>query len=371
MTERLTDEAAQALADRIAYVYCVGFPHAPRETLVWRAMQYGALLAIFEIEVRHAVAVRLKKAHRETCAEEALAALVARAALTDTGALLDTHVVTPETPDETTARMKADMDHRLDDPVVRASVCRLPKGYTLAERPTNTSERERVARAYVTHKGWDWYQAECDEDAGCCQCLSCYYQGSLTIPDVREAEMQAADAAIAAMDRPTTSASVVDAVDWATKMIEKTGVESAADYYWLDSRPGKPPHSAPPTQSQEVRMADPTIPGLDAAVTIGSRALFYSEYPRALWEDLDDLDRRAYREQVRAVLTAAYCHLIEPAIRAAREDVRERCAMAVPLRSDDGFEEPWDNGYNAAIEEATSLIRALPLTDPTESPEAV
>ena len=85
MTERLTDEAAQELADSIAYVHCVGFPHAPRETLVWRAVQYGALAAIRAIEARHTVVVALKKAHRETCAEEALAALVARAALTDTG----------------------------------------------------------------------------------------------------------------------------------------------------------------------------------------------------------------------------------------------------------------------------------------------
>lgn len=86
MTERLTDEAAQAMADRIAYVHYVGFPHAPRETLVWRAMQYGALAAIRTIEAHHRVAVLLKKAHRETCAEEDRAALVARTALTDTGA---------------------------------------------------------------------------------------------------------------------------------------------------------------------------------------------------------------------------------------------------------------------------------------------
>lgn len=66
--------------------------------------------------------------------------------------------------------------------------------------------------------------------------------------------------------RPTISADVVEAVDWATKMIEKTGVEGAAGYYWLDSRPGKPPHSAPPTQSQEVRMAEPnSMTGYDAA----------------------------------------------------------------------------------------------------------
>jgi len=210
----------------------------------------------------------------------------------------------------------------------------------LAERPTNTSERERVARAYVTHKGWDWYQAECDEDAGCCQCLSCYYQGSLTIPDVREAEMQAADAAIAAMDRPTTSASVVDAVDWATKMIEKTGVESAADYYWLDSRPGKPPHSAPPTQSQEVRMVDPMIPGLDAAVeaAVNELRLTYNEGPGDLYDLVHD------------ALTAALSHLIEPAIKAAREDMRERCAMTAAAHG----------APNAA-----KGIRALPLTDPT------
>jgi len=77
----------------------------------------------------------------------------ARAALTDTGALLDTHVVTPETPDERTARMKADMDLRLTDLVVLESVCRPQRGsykvatgvvltaaypplIALAERPT-------------------------------------------------------------------------------------------------------------------------------------------------------------------------------------------------------------------------------------------
>ena len=103
-------------------------------------------------------------------------------------------------------------------------------------------------------------------------------------------------------------------------------------------------------------MTDPIIPGLDAAVTVGARVLLHSEYPRALWEDLDDLDRRAYREQVRAVLTAAYHHLIEPAVKAARGDMRERCAKDAE-RTHAPF--------------SALAIRALPLTDPTEPPEAV
>jgi len=121
-------------------------------------------------------------------------------------------------------------------------------------------------------------------------------------------------------------------------------------------------------------MTDPTIPGLHAAVTVGARALFHSEYPHALWEDLDYLDRRAYREQVRAVLTAAYPHLIAPAVKAAQYRVRkmvepEGSAWSVE-RAGWRAHENFDNEADATAAR-DHLIAALPLTDPTEPPEAV
>lgn len=57
--------------------------------------------------------------------------------------------------------------------------------------------REEVARAHVASKGWDWDVDDCSEDDGDCRCLSCFYNGCLTIPDVREQEREHADAAIA------------------------------------------------------------------------------------------------------------------------------------------------------------------------------
>lgn len=94
-------------------------------------------------------------------------------------------------------------------------------------------------------------------------------------------------------------------------------------------------------------MTDPIIPGLHAAVMAGARALLRREHPYTLWGDLNDLDQLAYRYEAREVLTAAYPHLIAPAIKAAREDMRERCADVC-----------WDHDSHSAI-------RALPLTDPT------
>ena len=88
-------------------------------------------------------------------------------------------------------------------------------------------------------------------------------------------------------------------------------------------------------------MTDPMIPGLDAAVE--------AAYPLLVaWPA-----QASEADVLRAILTAAYPHLIEPAIKAAREDMRERCADVC-----------WDHDSHSAI-------RALPLIDPTESPEAV
>ena len=105
-------------------------------------------------------------------------------------------------------------------------------------------------------------------------------------------------------------------------------------------------------------MTDPMIPGLDAAVeaAVNELRLTYNEGPGDLYDLVHD------------AVTAAYLHLIEPAIKAAREDMRERCA----LQCGDLAETTYDDadGFEAATG-CEAAIRALPLTDPTESPEAV
>ena len=93
-------------------------------------------------------------------------------------------------------------------------------------------------------------------------------------------------------------------------------------------------------------MVDPMIPGLHAAVTVAVNELrlTYNEGPGDLYDLVHD------------AITAAYPYLIAPAVKAACEDMRERCAKDAE-RTHAPF--------------SALAIRALPLTDPTEPPEAV
>jgi len=73
----------------------------------------------------------------------------------------------------------------------------------MPRKETNMIEMiERVAKAIVAQKGWDWSANECDNN-GSCQCLCCYYGGAVPIETVRGAEMDSARAAIKAMREPT------------------------------------------------------------------------------------------------------------------------------------------------------------------------
>ena len=110
-------------------------------------------------------------------------------------------------------------------------------------------------------------------------------------------------------------------------------------------------------------MTDPMIPGLDAAVeaAVNELRLIYNEGPGDLYDLVHD------------AITAAYPHLIAPAVKAAQYRVRkmvepEGSAWSVE-RAGWRAHENFDNEADATAAR-DHLIAALLLTDPTEPPEA-